>query len=41
MLNRFTERARRVLFYARSEVSQLGSRTLEPEHLLLGLKRGW
>jgi uncharacterized protein (TIGR03435 family) len=39
MLNRFTERARRVLFYARSEVSQLGSRTLEPEHLLLGLLR--
>ena len=39
MLNRFTERARRVL--ARSEVIQLGSRTLEPEHMLLGLKRGW
>jgi uncharacterized protein (TIGR03435 family) len=39
MLNRFTERARRVLFYARSEVSQVGSSALEPEHLLLGLLR--
>jgi ATP-dependent Clp protease ATP-binding subunit ClpC len=37
MFNRFTLRARRVLFYARSEVSQLGSRAIEPEHILLGV----
>lgn len=37
MFNRFTVRAGRVLFYARSEVSQLGSRAIGPEHILLGL----
>ena len=37
MFNRFTVRARRVLFYARSEVSQLGSSAIEPEHILLGV----
>jgi uncharacterized protein (TIGR03435 family) len=37
MFNRFTARARRVLFYARSQVSQLGSRAIEPEHILLGM----
>jgi uncharacterized protein (TIGR03435 family) len=37
MFDRFTVRARRVLFDARSEASQLGSRALEPEHLLLGV----
>jgi uncharacterized protein (TIGR03435 family) len=37
MFNRFTLRARRVLFYARSEVSQLGSSAVEPEHILLGV----
>jgi uncharacterized protein (TIGR03435 family) len=37
MFNRFTQRALRVLFYARSEVSQLGSSALEPEHILLGI----
>ena len=37
MFTRFTTRARRVLFHARAQVSQLGSRTLEPEHVLLGL----
>jgi uncharacterized protein (TIGR03435 family) len=37
MFNPFTARARRVLFYARSQVSQLGSRTIEPEHILLGV----
>ncbi len=37
MFNRFTSRARQVLFYARSEVSQLGSGALEPEHILLGV----
>jgi uncharacterized protein (TIGR03435 family) len=37
MFNRFTSRALQVLFYARSECSQLGSSTVEPEHILLGL----
>jgi uncharacterized protein (TIGR03435 family) len=37
MFNRFTARALQVLFYARSEVGQLGSRAVEPEHILLGL----
>jgi uncharacterized protein (TIGR03435 family) len=37
MFERFTLRARRVLFYARSEVSQLGSSAVEPEHILLGV----
>jgi uncharacterized protein (TIGR03435 family) len=37
MFNRFTQRALRVLFYARSEVSQLGASAIEPEHILLGV----
>jgi uncharacterized protein (TIGR03435 family) len=37
MFNRFTQRALRVLFYTRSHVSQLGSRAIEPEHVLLGV----
>lgn len=37
MLHRFTERARRVVFHARIEVSRCGATSLEPEHLLLGL----
>jgi ATP-dependent Clp protease ATP-binding subunit ClpC len=39
MFERFTERARRVLFFARYESSQLGQKSIEPEHLLLGLLR--
>jgi ATP-dependent Clp protease ATP-binding subunit ClpC len=39
MFERYTERAKRVLFFARYEASQLGSRTTETEHLLLGLIR--
>ena len=39
MFERFTERARRVLFFARYEASQLGSATIDTEHLLLGLIR--
>jgi quinol monooxygenase YgiN len=39
MFERYTERARRVLFFARYEASQLGSPTIETEHLLLGLLR--
>jgi uncharacterized protein (TIGR03435 family) len=37
MFNRFTSGALQVLFYARSEVSQLGSSAVEPEHILLGV----
>jgi ATP-dependent Clp protease ATP-binding subunit ClpC len=39
MFERFTERARRVLFFARYEASQLGGESIESEHLLLGLMR--
>ena len=37
MFERYTERARRTLFFARYEASQLGSLSIEAEHLLLGL----
>ena len=39
MFERFTEQARRVLFFARYEASMLGSVSIETEHLLLGLIR--
>jgi ATP-dependent Clp protease ATP-binding subunit ClpC len=39
MFERFTESARRVLFFARYEASQFGSVTIETDHLLLGLTR--
>jgi len=39
MFERYTEKARRVIFFARYEASQLGSRCIETEHLLLGLLR--
>ena len=39
MFERYTERARRVIFFARYEASQLGSGAIETEHLLLGLIR--
>jgi len=39
MFERYTERARRVIFFARYETSILGSKTIETEHLLLGLLR--
>jgi ATP-dependent Clp protease ATP-binding subunit ClpC len=39
MFERYTESARRSLFFARYEVTQLGSISIEPEHLLLGLLR--
>jgi ATP-dependent Clp protease ATP-binding subunit ClpC len=37
MFERYTEKARHIIFFARYEASQLGSRTIETEHLLLGL----
>lgn len=39
MFERFTESARHALFFARYECSQLGSPTIELEHLLLGIVR--
>jgi len=39
MFERYTEKARRVIFFARYEASQFGSPTMETEHLLLGLLR--
>jgi ATP-dependent Clp protease ATP-binding subunit ClpC len=35
----YTQRARRAVFFARYEASQLGSNSIEPEHLLLGVLR--
>jgi ClpA/ClpB-like protein len=35
----YTEKARRVIFFARYESSQFGARCIESEHLLLGLLR--
>ena len=37
MFENYTEKARRVIFFARYEVSEFGSKAIEPEHLLLGL----
>jgi ATP-dependent Clp protease ATP-binding subunit ClpC len=37
MFERYTEQARRVIFFARFEASQFGSSTIESEHFLLGL----
>lgn len=39
MFERYTESARRALFFARYEVSQLGATSIETEHLLLGVSR--
>ena len=39
MFERYTEKARRVIFFARYEASQFGSPYIETEHLVLGLLR--
>ncbi len=39
MFERYTEKARRAIFFAYYEASQLGSACIETEHLLLGLLR--
>lgn len=39
MFERYTEKARRVIFYGRYEASQLGQPYIETEHLLLGILR--
>jgi ATP-dependent Clp protease ATP-binding subunit ClpC len=39
MFEKYTEKARRVIFFARYEASQFGSQAIEAEHVLLGLLR--
>src|SRR5579871_5984300 len=39
MFEHYTEKARRVLFFARYEASQFGSEYVETEHLLMGMLR--
>jgi ATP-dependent Clp protease ATP-binding subunit ClpC len=39
VFERYTESARRALFFARYEASQLGSLCIDTEHMLLGLMR--
>jgi ATP-dependent Clp protease ATP-binding subunit ClpC len=39
MFERYTEKARRIVFFARYEASEFGSESIETEHLLLGLLR--
>ena len=39
MFGRYTEEARRAIFYARFEASQFGASRIECEHLLIGLLR--
>lgn len=39
MFERYTEKARRAVFFARYEASQFGSRFISTEHLLLGIVR--
>jgi len=39
MFERYTEKARRVIFFARYEASEFGSVCIETEHILLGLLR--
>ena len=39
MFDRYSERARRALFFSRYELGQLGGATIDPAHVLLGLLR--
>ncbi len=39
MFEKYNEKARRALFFARYEASKLGSRVIETEHILLGVLR--
>jgi ATP-dependent Clp protease ATP-binding subunit ClpC len=39
MFERFTESARRALFFARYQASELGSVVIDTEHMLLGIMR--
>jgi len=37
VFERFTERARRCIFFARQSATKYGSQTIETEHFLLGI----
>jgi ATP-dependent Clp protease ATP-binding subunit ClpC len=39
MFERYTEKARRVIFFARYEASMVGGQAIEAEHILLGILR--
>lgn len=39
MFERYTEKARRAIFFARYEASEIGSPQIETEYLLLGILR--
>ena len=39
MFERYTEKARRVIFFSRYEASQFGASQIEPEYILLGIMR--
>jgi ATP-dependent Clp protease ATP-binding subunit ClpC len=39
MFERYTEKARRAIFFARHEAGEFGSPSIESEHLLLGILR--
>ena len=39
MFEKYNEKARRALFFARYESSKLGSKVIESEHILLGILR--
>src|SRR5205085_7755476 len=39
MFEKYNEKARRALFFARYEASKLGSKVIESEHILLGVLR--
>jgi ATP-dependent Clp protease ATP-binding subunit ClpA len=39
MFEKYTEKARRVIFFARYEASQFGQPYIETEHLMLGILR--
>ena len=39
MFERYTEKARRAIFFARYEASEIGSEAIEAEHILLGVLR--
>ena len=39
MFERYTEKARRVIFFARQEASEFGDTAIEPHHILLALIR--
>src|SRR5262249_57819794 len=39
VFERYSEKSRRIIFFARYEASQLGARAIEPEHILLAIIR--